>query len=374
MTTPILSSNNRHLLLVLTSECNLECGYCYENNSSQTMSIAIAKKAISQAVSSLKEEQRLIVELFGGEPLMAFNQIREIYDWSVEHLKGMPLHYFMTTNGTLLNDKLKEWFVERKRNITLCLSLDGRKTSQDKNRPGSYSLIEPHFQFFAEHWNQQPVKMTVTIDTVNDLAEDVMFIHSLGMTPDNGFAYDTRWLKTKDWNKILEKHEHNLSTLVDYYLSNQELRKCRMLAHNLAHVGSNITKRWCGAGESLSAIDVDGKEYPCQMFTKMVNLNLPGKNILLQDFTGYTNNTCNECIFNKLCSTCAAFTLDWYKDIDRHIDIFCELQKLNFKATAVLRHYEINRQISTELTEQEIARLESEFAGVKKTMHYFNEK
>ena len=75
------------------------------------------------------------------------------YGRSQEKAHNKKFRFTLTTNGVLLNDEIMEFCNKEMSNVVL--SLDGRKEVNDKMRPfrngtGSYDLIVPKFQKFAE--------------------------------------------------------------------------------------------------------------------------------------------------------------------------------------------------------------------------------
>ena len=90
----------------------------------------------------------------------------------------------MTTNGALLNDEIMEFCNREMSNVVL--SLDGRKEVNDKMRPfrngtGSYDLIVPKFQKFAESRGDRDyfVRGTFTHENL-DFSKDVLHFADLG--------------------------------------------------------------------------------------------------------------------------------------------------------------------------------------------------
>ncbi len=75
------------------------------------------------------------------------------YGRSQEEAHNKKFRFTLTTNGVLLNDEIMEFCNREMSNVVL--SLDGRKEVNDRMRPfrngaGSYDLIVPKFQKFAE--------------------------------------------------------------------------------------------------------------------------------------------------------------------------------------------------------------------------------
>ena len=344
----------KHLMLILTHDCNLNCKYCYETKESgRVIPFNVAIDKINKEDNLQDGYGSFIIEFFGGEPLLEFDLITRIYDWTMKHVKHKNVQFFLTTNGTLLNDRMKNWFTARRENFILCLSLDGGRVTQEYNRPGSFDLIAPHFSFFRENWPHQSVKMTISPYSLSRVAKDIIFIHSMGFVPDSGFAYDRSWERVKNWPELLNAYEDNLHKLIDFYINNPALEKTRILNYRLVNIGKPMEHRWCGTGKAITAVDTNGKEYPCQMFTPFVlgreldeieKSNLINK---LLSFKSYSNSPCKNCPFSSICPTCAGIGLLWYNDINHHVTTYCELNKLSIKATAVLRLKEIYRDVDS---------------------------
>lgn len=138
--------NTCEIQLSLAENCNLACKYCYcstlSNLSNQgLMSEEVAKKSIDFLMSQKVKDVTIL--LFGGEPLMNKPVIHYIMKYSQQQAKihEKSVHYVMTTNATLLDDKVIDYFVNN--NFGLMVSLDGPREVHDnqcptKNNQGSY--------------------------------------------------------------------------------------------------------------------------------------------------------------------------------------------------------------------------------------------
>jgi len=112
------------------------------------MSVETGKKAIDFVIEKSGPRKNIEIDLFGGEPLMAFKAIKEIVDYGrqQEKIHNKNIRFTMTTNATLLNDEIMEYIDKNMGNIVL--SIDGRKSVNDKVRirfdgSGSYESIMP---------------------------------------------------------------------------------------------------------------------------------------------------------------------------------------------------------------------------------------
>ena len=77
---------------------------------------------------------------------------------------------------------------------------------QEKNRPGSFDRID--LDFFSREFPGTRVKMTVSPNTLCDLAEGTIFLHGLNFTPKNGLAYGVEW--PQDCQKVLIREMNKL--------------------------------------------------------------------------------------------------------------------------------------------------------------------
>ena len=134
--------------------CNLRCKYCFAdegeyNGHKGVMSVETAKKAIDYVVKKSGPRKNIEIDLFGGEPTMIMDRIKEIVAYARENEKAWNknIRFTMTTNATLLTDEMMDYMDEEFENIIL--SLDGRQEINDKVRvkidgSGSYNDIMPN--------------------------------------------------------------------------------------------------------------------------------------------------------------------------------------------------------------------------------------
>lgn len=122
-------------IFVVSKNCNFNCIYCQAGNLNQkenyNMSKETAKKAVDIAMES--PSRYLTFEFQGGEPLMNFETIRYIIEYSKSISDGKYIEYNLVSNLTLLTDEMIEFFIDNK--VTICTSIDGNRELQNKNRP-----------------------------------------------------------------------------------------------------------------------------------------------------------------------------------------------------------------------------------------------
>jgi uncharacterized protein len=300
----------REIIFVLTESCNLDCVYCYEANKNRkraVMSADFIKQKIHNEMLADDGYTDVSFGFFGGEPLLRFDTIREVVEW----FSAMPWpqraktsHFTVTTNATLLNDRMKDWFAKHRDQLTLCLSMDGTKAAQDRNRSESYDRIAPHIGFFRENWPDQPVKMTVSPHSIDQTYEGVVHIHSLGLAVEPDVVFEDVWGDADSTDRAVRVWAEQLDRLVDFYVVHPELRRPQVLRRRLVDLFSADSRRsrtFCGAGRHLICFTPDGGEFPCFRFAP-ISTRAPLRDVL--SIPQVENKTCNECAFEKICLSC----------------------------------------------------------------------
>jgi len=111
----------RSLMLMTTYECQLRCAYCRVRRGPRRMDERTARRGADLLLSSRAE--RLLLNFFGGEPLLAWDLVRRTALYARSRREGRPLRINLTTNGMLLDEKKIAFFQEQDGYVHL--SLDG---------------------------------------------------------------------------------------------------------------------------------------------------------------------------------------------------------------------------------------------------------
>lgn len=111
----------RSVMLMATYECQLRCLYCRVDRGPRRMDPALALRGADFLLSS--KADRLVLNFFGGEPLLAWDLVRRTAEYAQARRAGRSLRVNLTTNGMLL-DAAKLAFL-RGFDSHVHLSLDG---------------------------------------------------------------------------------------------------------------------------------------------------------------------------------------------------------------------------------------------------------
>ncbi|MEM4397724.1 MAG: radical SAM protein [Candidatus Woesearchaeota archaeon] len=180
-----------NVTLFLTSNCNLRCIYCYANAGDtkiRYMPIEIAKDAINLVISNSQRLNKKSIGLSfhgGGEPTYNWHLLVKCIEYAKESTqkKNIDLYTAISTNG-IFSKKKALWLVS---NIDeACLSWDGPKEIQDKNRPlpngeSSFEIVYRTSQIFLEYNFKFSVRATITNETVNRMEEIYDYFRDIGI-------------------------------------------------------------------------------------------------------------------------------------------------------------------------------------------------
>ena len=316
------SSKIRTLMLMVTSSCNLNCVYCYESHkTSHKMDFDTAKRAILDVFDETGFDG-VSIQFMGGEPLLAFPLIKDVSEWLWSKNIKYPYSLFAATNGTLLNEEMKNWFTANKHRISLGLSFDGDVSTQNTNRSNSASLVD--LDYFRDTWPESSVKMTISTDSLKYLCENVVFLEEKGFTKiKTDLAYMHGWTKQHLvlWNE-------QLSLLKNYYLGSERDMHCSLFNTPIdAILSEERHAKRCSCGEEMSCVDWDGTIYPCQMFapismdSAMYN---KVKDIDFADAENFQVQECRDCVLQSCCPGCAGCNLKFNGAINRINPFYCK--------------------------------------------------
>jgi len=336
----------KSVTLTITHQCNLDCIYCYEKNkNNERMSFDTAKKIIDAEMNKNDGTDKVQIDFFGGEPFIAFELFKKVYDYLKKNNWKKDWKCLITTNGTLLTDERKQWLIHEKEKVTCGLSLDGTKEIHDYNRSNSYDKID--LDFFKKVYPNQPVKMTVSPEKLDKLAEGIIDIHEKGFLVTANLAEGVDWINTRN----LEILNRELKKLIDYYLTHPECEVCSMLKMGVEFLQSGdleVIPKYCGSGTHMFTYDTDGKCYPCQFF---MPLSVGKKRALQSKDVDFPENIkvekldekCQQCCIKAMCPTCLGINYFNTNNFFQKNEAYCNLIKIQFRATAYLKYLQWKR-------------------------------
>lgn len=134
-----LDNQLTQLVFNVTENCNLRCDYCvysgiYEgsrvHNNSKILTNELGLKVVDFFVKHSSKSKEKYISFYGGEPLLNFNFIKEIIEYTNKIDKTIV--FFLTSNGVLINEEIVSFF--EKYSVELTLSIDGPEFIHDSSR------------------------------------------------------------------------------------------------------------------------------------------------------------------------------------------------------------------------------------------------
>lgn len=355
------------LCLHVAHDCNLRCQYCFASTGDfgtgrKIMPFEVAKKAIDFVISRSGKRRNIEVDFFGGEPLMAWDTVKQTIDYarSIEDEHGKKFRFTITTNGLLLDDEKIDYINANMDNVVL--SLDGRPSVNDEMRKtvsgaGSYDIIVPKFQKLVEKRDPKLdyyARGTFTGKNL-DFAEDVVHIADEGfdrlsvepVAAEDGCGYE---LTEADLDKIYAEYDR----LTDIMEVRRKEGKPFHFFHFMVDLnqGPCVVKRLrgCGAGYEYVAVTPEGDIYPCHQFVG--NEAFKQGSVLDGSFDMdiahkfasmniYTREKCGDCWAKFYCSGgCSAANHNFSHDLNVPYEMGCKMEKKRLECAIYLKAVE----------------------------------
>lgn len=366
----VLYENIDHLMIGITEKCNMRCSYCvygghYVNerfHSNKQMSFDTLEKSID-FFFEISNKQTKIVNLYGGEPLVSFDSIKHATDYV--RMQSENTKIYITTNGTLLNEAVSEWFMENT-NVHLFVSLAGIPNRHDElrvlaNGNPTFNQIRKNLMRIKE---SDPVAYRDRVNIIFNVFDEIQLteLQEFWMTdsmfkgmknlPEISFIdlEDEDGTITKIRDRIINEY-NSPRNLLDEYISllmkkeydNLIVKhyddKLMRIHRRLTDCGENILAGICKPFMHKMYVDVNGNLHLCENFTYgnifgdvYDDFSMKPIERLLDSYKHERNKTCSTCWASKLCSLCFRDLYDRNGSINRkRAEKLCENERDGLK-------------------------------------------
>lgn len=339
--------NKRQVHIITTSRCNLHCKYCYEMvKGSVDADVHKMKIALKNDISNHKEYEYLIT-FHGGEPLLCFNIVKEISEWLWDKFSLTSITIGLTTNGTIINDEIRQWIYKNRKKVIVSLSIDGLPEVHNRNRCSSFYKID--LDFFKKVYKKPVAKMTVPADEICNLFNGFYYLYQNGFMPDVSLAAESDFTDTQ----IITLSEELLK-LENFYTSHFDLPITEFLNFPFEKLSPMVKKgehlHRCGIGKSRIAFDTNGNPYPCQTFITDFSKPYDSREVI-QIYNSISHSweelfpQCLKCPIGELCSPCYGINYSYRGEINNINHNMCATTLIVIKAAAkIWTHILINQE------------------------------
>ncbi|MBR5761872.1 MAG: radical SAM protein, partial [Lachnospiraceae bacterium] len=248
--------------IVVTTECNLNCTYCYEKHFNRAvMTREVAEKTVEFIKNKIKENklEYVIIRFHGGEPLLNTEVIKFIMD----ELETQPckIGYFMTTNATLIKEEMLPFL---RKIDALSVSMDGTEEEHDRNRidkggKGTYQRVLEKVKLLLEYMPNLTARMTVTPDTYKNIYTNFISLSELGIRNIDPFLDFTSDVWTSE---MLAEYMDEMKK-VAIYIKEKEKENITIRTAMIGTATTKTKNTLCGGGKTSFSITPEGNIYPC---------------------------------------------------------------------------------------------------------------
>lgn len=351
----IMPSILNTLVLPISAGCNLTCPYCFAKTKQGNMAYKdFTKKDIDKLLYLLDKKnpnQDITLVFFGGEPLMRF----DIMQYTINQVKHshpmLKIGYSITTNGTLINQKIIKFFQENK--ISILLSIDGYENDYNyrKFRNGRHSVSRVLKSIEMLKSSNVPFEVRATVTSNNPfIYETFIFLEKLEVPYLLAFAYESENTAHKELTQYNQESftriKNTFEQLLDYYkvCLSSKIPIYNKLIPQFINIFKNrlIQKYECGAGHMYHTVMSDGTMYSCPHL--MNNKECTLGNISEWPFNNIENHSfipvsidkideCKNCWAQQLChGGCASQKHSMGRKANQaYIPEKCKLDKLMYE-------------------------------------------
>lgn len=340
-----------NLWLNVSHDCNLRCIYCFGHGGSYggergIMEWETAKKCIDYWYKFLnKQVSETSVTFFGGEPLMNV----DVIEHSIEYINTLLLKdnigvkYIITTNGTILNDRLINLL--KNNDVYFSISIDGGKLIQDKNRPynsgeGSYEKIKENVTELKKIFDVIPARITLTHENVPLLKDTVIDLWEIGFTD---VVYEFVTIDDPDMSifqediELLRSQVRDLNKITYNNIVNKKRKFFSNTLRYASFINNNSIKNECSFQSPYTIMFTPfGDIYKCHRMMdnnehKVGDIDSGISWSLFSDNTkNYIEETeCSDCWAKRICGGgCAQENFIYTGDYSKPYNLLCEEIKM----------------------------------------------
>ena len=337
-----------NLTLTVTEDCNFRCSYCYQSKRKKYLDLSPIKNAIEFFFPFLNEE--CYIHFYGGEPLLAFDQIREAVDYIqiINKENNKRVRYTISTNGSLLNEEILNFLSCNK--FFVLLSFDGFAQDITKKKGSFNQIVSKIEELLKTPHIELETNSVFTEETIGYLSKSIQFLCELGVPNiDYVLSKIIPW-KHSSLKRLKKELAFLRGLLLSIYTKTQYIPLVDFREDSRKGIFS------CSAGKDRMALMPDGKLWGCDLFADYYKERIGTKefhkycfgdlNSFVQNYkkiypgilANYSNlrmdrnftqgTRCIECKDLGSCGSCPVDNLFSSSDIRKIAPWACEIKKI----------------------------------------------
>jgi uncharacterized protein len=210
--------------------------------------------------STKNKLEKFVIGICGaGEPLLSFDTIKHIVEWSENTDVNKILHFYTITNGTFVTNEMIDFFYENRSRIDLNFSLDGYEELHNFGKARYKNVREGLTKYKDKFGNYPIIQCTVTKQTILNREKVVDFFEKEGFLKINfGILFEVDnpdFVITYSEYKDFLKYIADNTSIIARQNKPRKKYDCRIYGN------------YCSVGRNNPFISKDGV-YPCCRFHK----------------------------------------------------------------------------------------------------------
>ena len=271
------------LYLITSTQCNLDCDYCFYRASisgslseKKLMSVEIAKKAIDKFKKIVENNPKdnsywQQVTFYGGEPMTNKKLLKEMLPYAKEMFDDKYSDIVINTNLTLLDNDIANILKDNK--IIVQVSLDGNEKMHDLHRKtldnsGTYKTVLNNAKKLIQMGVEVIPMITATNDNVDNFSEIVLeILESLEL---KDFCVNVLISGTYDVKKTYFSKLASELVRLKNILNNRNIYGFDFESEYDSIIGNikGISRNSCGTTRKITVFP-NGSVYSCQALQKL---------------------------------------------------------------------------------------------------------
>ena len=320
-------------MLILTSDCNLRCPYCYEWKKKGVITKEIIKATIDQLAQNAvaMHSNSFGFTLFGGEPTLELDLCKYAINYIAEVGKqyNLSTRCGMTTNGMIFNDEMKELLLLMNEKLDSCgvmFSYDGPPDIETMNRPGvnenfnSGKVMQENISKLKQFIKETPnLKLRFSVHSMISKKTLPHYFKILKYFSDMRLPLRVNFLTEEAWDDNDIEILNEQLKLVYNYFKESNFRK---LTYSRLKTDRRMNKVFnCNAGSGIVTVAPNGDLYPCHRIFSTnpemcygnildldnINIDIVNSFITIKDDDKCRNCNspfCGVCKQQRLCNAC----------------------------------------------------------------------
>lgn len=239
----VMSQNIQNIVILTTTNCNARCYYCFEHGIKPIDMTIETAEALIEFCKKKYKDKRILVSWFGGEPLLRFDIIEYVTNRLIE--EGYELDGYVTTNGSLITDKMIDFFTNKYESIAFQITLDdigdgyGKiKRYVDISIPEAFKRTINNIKLLLEQKIKVLIRVNFLVSNISsakeiykkvihlfdgyDMSNTNVYMAPLSTEAQSENLCNCEGYSTHPFLEMVEIHKSEKNTLQNFHSSNDE--------------------------------------------------------------------------------------------------------------------------------------------------------